>query len=56
MAKKDSKSIPKKEHWEVHYDAKLPNNAKNQVMGSCFNPTKSKDRYKTYKPTNETDT
>jgi hypothetical protein len=44
------------EHWEIKYHEKPSNDRKNQVMGSDFNPTQSKDRYKTYIPVNETDT
>lgn len=44
------------EHWEIKYHEKPSNDAKNQKMGSDFNPTQSKDRYKTYIPVNETDT
>jgi hypothetical protein len=56
MSKKEPKGLPKKEHWERTYNPRIPNNQENQVMGSCFNPVKSKDRYKVYKPVNETDT
>lgn len=44
------------EHWEIKYHEKPNNDGQNRVMGSQFNPTQSKDRYKTYIPVNETDT
>ena len=44
------------EHWEVKYHETVPNTEKNQVMGSCFNATNTKNRMKTYVPVNETDT
>lgn len=43
------------DHWEVHYKEYPPNDSKNLKNGSGFNPMKSKDRYKTYIPVNETD-
>ncbi len=46
----------KNEHWEIKYHEKVPNTRFNQVMGSDFNPTQSKNRVKTYKMVNETDT
>jgi hypothetical protein len=45
-----------REHWEIKYHEKPANDEKNQVMGSCFNPTNTKNRFKTYVPVNETDT
>lgn len=56
MAKKEPKGLPKKEHWEIKYNPRIPNTRENQIMGSDFNPLKSKDRYKVYNPVNETDT
>jgi hypothetical protein len=44
------------QHWEIQYKEKPKNDRVNQIMGSDFNPTQSKDRYKTYIPVNETDT
>jgi len=44
------------QHWEIKYHEKLPNSHYNQVYGSDFNPCQSKDRVKTYRMVNETDT
>ena len=44
-----------KEHWEVRYHESPPNDRKNLLMGSQFNPLNTKNRVKTYNPVTETD-
>lgn len=47
---------PKNEHWEMKYEPDPAKTRWNQVMGGCFDPMNTKDRYKVYTPVNKTDT
>lgn len=55
MKSKKKNSSKFHEPWEQSYNQKPANTHNQQVMGSAFNPTPAKDRFKMYVPINETD-